>query len=268
MLIYNFMQLTNFVPFPRKIASDVKSGKIASNEFTLYAWLRVHLNPWGVVSVSLKALKDDIFKEVSPNYINKLLLSLLSKKYIYYHRRQGRRGSFEVEMGEIVLPNKQIKTLDKYFNPNEVRSEAISLPRRQSEEHQTKDVSSQKLKAIKDQIKQDLSMDKKHPLVRSPYNDNETYILPIDKKTFKGIPVNTYIPTSSDYLRCQEIAVQLGEKDMDFILSVFHKHGLGIIDRAWGLYREQDEKEEIENPGGYFNRIIQQLLKTNEENRY
>ena len=257
------MELESFVPFPRRIASNVKSGVISGNEFLLYSWLRANLKPYGVTTISLSSLKDDIFKAVSENYINKLLHSLRSKRYIYYQDRQGRRGSFEVHMGELKLPSGQIRTLDKFFTQQEVRSDEASQPEVKAQVTPNNNTPSQKLGLVKSHLTQRFSTNRQTQ-VRSSNNDNEKENynnLSIEKTAFKGEAVNDYKPDSTETVRCYEIAKALGEKDMNFMLSVLREHGLGTIERAWGLYQEKAQSNKIDNPAAYFNGIVQQITK-------
>lgn len=114
--------LKNYVIFPRQIGSDFRNGLISKPELLIYYWLRQNGDPYGIVRMGLPELQEFYPAKVSENWVNKVLLSLKAKRYIYYERRAGRRGSFEVHMGDFILPSGQIRTLDKFFNPVSVRS--------------------------------------------------------------------------------------------------------------------------------------------------
>lgn len=107
----------NFVTLPRKIISDVLNGRMSGAEFFAYAWIRGKGNPYGVAQVSIGEIVAVYPHRVSPNHIYKLVRALRTKKYIYYPDRAGRRGAFEVHMGDWLLPDKGgVKTLDRFFN--------------------------------------------------------------------------------------------------------------------------------------------------------
>ena len=110
-------KLENWVVIPRKIASDKRNGKITSSELFLLLWLRVNGNPYGIATISLKDIHEDIFNnKFTISYVNKLLLSLRSKRYLHYDDRTGRRGSFEVHFGDWILPNGNIRDIDSRFS--------------------------------------------------------------------------------------------------------------------------------------------------------
>jgi hypothetical protein len=84
----------------------------------------------------------------------------------------------------------------------------------------------------------------------------------IERKIQKDILVSEFIPTSYEEQFCWEIACEIGEEKMDFLLGTYHKHGLGVIEEAVGEYRKMSEKKkrEIENIAAYFNGIVETLL--------
>ena len=52
---------------------------------------------------------------------------------------------------------------------------------------------------------------------------------------------------------------------MNFLLSIVKKHGANFMNMAWGYYDEQVKiGAEIKNPPGYFNGIIQDMIKKKE----
>ncbi len=254
-----------YITNPRFLASDFKSGKITRNELLLLLWLRLNTNPFGILTVNLSAIQEDIFYDTkNNNYANKLMLSLLSKRYLYYENRQGRRGSFEVHFGDWLLPNKTIRNIDHCFNQGEVRSESGEMVKDSVEV-------SHKLKAVSQKSNDNniptnniVSGSQLNREVRSHYNDNDKDKEKDDIVAFKGIMVDDFRPESYQELRCQEIAKELGEEHINFLLSIKKKYGFGIIEKAWGLYREdRDKGKKIVNPPAYFQGIIKQTLIDN-----
>jgi len=253
-----------FVTFPRSLASDFRNGKLKPKELLLYFWLRLNANMYGIAVVNLSAVREDIFEDVSENYIEKLLLSLRRKKYVYFPDHRGRRGSFEVHFGDWSLSGGKIKTLDTLFNPKQVTGDGPAEPQVEVQASHSLPAASQTLREQKTQLLQQFSMDDTKMQVRGSYNDTdnqkENYIDDISLDANKRVSVRSFTPQSYEQQRCHEIAKKLGEEHMNFILSVYHKHGLDIIERAYGLYREEAATREIKNPPAYFNGILKSLL--------
>jgi len=113
-------KLANYVIFQRKIAADYRDEIINKDEFLIYTWLRLNADPYGISVTSLSSLGQDLFgKEKTENSINKLLLSLKRKKFLFYKKRTGSRGSFRIHFGGFILPTKAITSLDKLFEEEE-----------------------------------------------------------------------------------------------------------------------------------------------------
>ncbi len=137
----NMEPIKNFVPFPRRILSDVLNGRMSGPEFFVYAWIRGKGNPYAVSQVSIPEIRAAYPGTVSDNHIYKLIRSLRKKKYLYYPDRAGRRGSFEVHMGEWTLPDGSFKTLERFFVQQTVRtSQPASPPVRPEVRDENKDV--------------------------------------------------------------------------------------------------------------------------------
>jgi hypothetical protein len=115
----------NFVPLPRRAISDVLKGKMTGAEYFVYAWIRGKGNPRGVAQVSIPEIVAVYPHRVSENHIYKLIRSLRTKKYLYYPSRPGRRGSFEVEMGEWTMPDSSFKTLERFFEREPLRAPQV-----------------------------------------------------------------------------------------------------------------------------------------------
>lgn len=151
-------KLDNFVIFRRQIASDVRDGLITRAEFNALAWCRLNANPYGVFIANLEVLNDELFNgERTKNYINKLLLNLKKKGYLYFKNRAGRRGSFEIHFGDWPLPNNGgVKTLDRFFSKKSDQNQDPTESVPDTEPSQSLGGSSQSIDEIKNQIKQNL----------------------------------------------------------------------------------------------------------------
>ena len=88
---------------------------------------------------------------------------------------------------------------------------------------------------------------------------NESY-----KHPFKGRLVRDFFPKSHEENRCKDIALELGEVYMDYLLKILRSQGYPIIERAWGIYEEARKNgEKVLNPPAYFNGIIKKLSAQN-----
>lgn len=255
-----------YVIFPKHLASDFKSGKLTPNEWKLCMWLRLNMNPYGITSTGVSAIQDDIFVGVSKNYIEKLLLSLRSKRYLYFEDRQGRRGSFEVRFGELITPDGTILSIKHYFDGKEVISENQTKPAENTQVDNKLRDGSHKLMEQKEQLVKRFSINSDSHQVRSSYNEHDTehQIENHDntlKKSFKGTSVRDFQPTDSEEERCKEIAEKVGEEYINPLRSVLRKNGFWVIEKAWGLFREAKQNGKvIGKPAAYFYGIIKKLL--------
>ena len=68
--------------------------------------------------------------------------------------------------------------------------------------------------------------------------------------------INNFKPKNRDEYLCQEMAIKLGEKSMDFILSALKKYGFDTVQRAYNDTKEMSQTRKIENKGAYFNQIL------------
>lgn len=266
-----------FVIFPKYITSDFKNGKLSPNEWKLYMWLRLNMNPYGITSTAISAIKDDIFQNVSKNYIQKLLLSLRSKKYLYFKNHQGRRGSFEIRFGDLISPDGVRVGIEHYFDEKKVAGEGNINTKNDSQTSNSLEVGGHKFITQKRQPLKEFPSNSKKSELTSSYNDNKND-KEIDNDTSstlqkkeKRITLN-YEPNNNDEKRCKEIALEVDDKYIDFILSALHHKygGIEIIEKAFehfkNVLRIADEKcdDEIKNPPAFFNSCITNAITDNE----
>lgn len=261
-------KLENFVIFPRKIKQDLQCGYITPNEFYVYCYIRISGNPYGIASIGLDDIANCISrgKKISINYCNKILLSLKSKRYIYYQDRTGRRGSFEIHLGNWMLPNKKIKTLDNLFESKKVRGNTKNESEPHTEGYQNSPCVSQSFHVENLPIESDFSFRKIRSDVRGSYNDTDkenNKIIYRSKKSLNKentITVEGFEPKDVNEYRCFEIAKEIGEKEMNYILSIYRLYGIGIIEEAHSILKDKIRKGGITKRGGYFNGIIKELV--------
>ena len=148
----------NYITIPRQIRWDWVEGRITTPERNLLYELRAQGVPHGFCTVDMATLARDSFNQpVSVSYINKLLLSLKGKRYIWYKNRKGHRGTFHVQLDVWLMKNKTLKTLDKYFDKPTDRGEANTQTPAYSEVETYNPGSSQKTEEIMRQMKQKYS---------------------------------------------------------------------------------------------------------------
>lgn len=260
-------KLENYVIFPRRIAADYRNRVITLDELVVYMWLRLNANPYGISTTSLSNLSDDLFSGRKPeNYINKITLALKKKRLIYYPKRTGCRGSFEVRLGDFLLPTKKITSLDKLFEAEEGRGANTTEGALKSELVQSFGLPSQNLDIIKSDIKALVSSFSIDSSGRGSNNDTDNN-KNNDKNrsevvSFKKEEIHTKLfkPTSYEEQKCLEIAQDLGEKKMNYILSIYHRYGFHIIEESWGIYSDRITKT-VSNKPAFFNSIVQEVLE-------
>lgn len=258
--------LQNFVPFPREIRNDRLNGRITPSEYDIYCWMRHSADSFGIATVGLETLVADFsHRSWGKNHLNKLLLSLRRKRYLHYESRTGRRGSFRVQFPEFKVPHGGITRLKIVENGGLVRGKPTKEVRAQKEEIPDIPVSSQSFQSEREKINklvESFSMGKS----RGSNNDKETYKEKETNRTYeedtKEIPVRGFKPKSHEEQVCLEVARNIGEESMNFLLGTHHKHGLNVIETAWSEYCDLSakKKEQIEDPAKYFNGIVSQIL--------
>ncbi|MGB2580624.1 MAG: hypothetical protein WBC83_02920 [Minisyncoccia bacterium] len=259
-------KLENYVIFQRKISADYRNRIITLDEFSVYVWLRLNANPYGISVTSLSSLSDDLFRaQKSENYMNKVLLSLKKKRFIYYKKRAGCRGSFEVRLGDFLLPTKGVTSLDKFFEAENGRDVDVPEGSLKSELVQSFDAPSQNLNTIKSDIKALVSSFSIDGNGRGSNNDtdtnknnnkNRTAVVSFKKE---DIYTKSFKPTSFEEQECLNIGITLGEKKMNYILSIYHRYGFHIIEEAVGIYNDRITTT-IDNKPAFFNSIVQDIL--------
>lgn len=257
------LKLDNYVVTPRYIASDYRNGKITIPERNLWLWLRVCGSPYGIATVSMETLAKESFnKPVDKNYINKILLSLKSKRYVWYSDRSGRRGSFEVHMGDWILPSKHIKTLDKYFEDDTVRGENLMKSYGNTEvEIEVADFS-QNFEVKNTIAPTSKSLESIRALVRGYDNDKEKD-KNNDKDSLASLSLkkedysfNKFREETYEAMRCKQIALAVGDKDVAYCIGIYRKYGMDVLEKALEEFTISDGMHK-DNPPAFFNSLVQ-----------
>ena len=149
-------KLSDWVIFPRQLTFDFIEGRMKPAEFLLHCALRGRGDPYGNLRTSLSDIRYDVFKgKGSDNYVNRLLISLKKKKYLYFERRSGRKGSFVVSFGDWILSDGSVRSLDHLFSGEgkDATSNTTTTEQPHSVSQRTRDLS-QRSNDIKNDISQ------------------------------------------------------------------------------------------------------------------
>jgi len=275
-----------FIPFPRSLADDFRNRLITYRELELYVWTRLHTNMYGIAIVSVHAILEDLPHFKSTDRITKIFRSLRRKKYIHYKERQGHRGSFNVRFGNWLNNDDKEKPFDELFGDKEVRSELFSERESSSEasplsEGQSPKSDNQEVISNIDDLQGEGELS-----VRSGKNEKEIEnqeekrnvdvdVSSNKKTTFKGkILTSEFEPLNDAEARCKEIALDVGDRYMNFILSKLrHRYGgPEAIEEAYDYFLEvervgEDKSDPIENRAAMFNHCLQTTIEGREMGR-
>ena len=270
------IKIKDFVILPRKIRDDYFDRKLTKNELDVLIWIWLNTNPYnGFFSADYKALEREFQSRISYDNIRKIISSLRKKQYIYFLNHKGRKGSFPVYPIDFLLTNGEIQTLDYLKNKFSITNQSQPNTRLEAKQENNLEGQYHKIKEQKAGLIKRFSMDSQSLQITTPYNDNDTknnniigkekYLKESDNwfAYKKIIPVDSFFPKTYEQQRCQEIAKNLGETDMRFILSCLRRYGFNHIERAWGIFQEilHEGKTKPQNPRKYFNKLIRNLIK-------
>lgn len=269
-------QADSWINFPRHILSLLRNGHLTRREYQMYMYLRHNCNPYGVGVANLSDINATLFgSNVEDNWVYKVMWSLKKKRLIWYSNRQGVRGSHEVHFGDFLIPNGNIKTLDKYFNPESVRSGNNISVQTESDITPEAENLSQKLEVQKSALKSHFSLCSKYSQVRSRNTDNDnkkknditdmSALKTFNKEESRNLITRRFTPQNNEEEVIWTIAQEIGEEDMKFLFSIHRKHGVALIECAYGQFKETRSKETIDNPPAYLNKIIQRLISEKEK---
>lgn len=244
----------DYVKLPRSIKTALVDGYLSFEEYSVLVWLWINANPRiGKAHVSYAGLSKDFKEKYSKNHINRLMLNLKRKKWIWFPGQQGRRSSFHVDISNYPLSNGGFVELEKRIKQKSGRSES-DIPEQTPAEVPT-EVSGvrQKLESDKNALVDRFSFGSGSSLGRSYKNDNENENK--NNRSRGRRPVRGFSPKSYEEQKCWEIAQELGEKDMTFILSALKKYGLMRIEEARQSVMDQPS-DKVRSKGAYFNKLL------------
>lgn len=169
-------------------------------------------------------------------------------------------------MGDWILPSKTIKTLDKYFEGDGIRGEnlleSMGVPEVEIEvaeviqSFNAKNTvapvsqSREKIRALVSGLDNDKEKDKNNDKesLESLSNKNEDYSF------------SKFREDSFEAMRCKEIALAVGDKDVAYCIGIYRKYGLGPLERAEGQFIDSNGLSK-DNPPAFFNYLVQDQLR-------
>jgi len=243
----------DYVKLPRSIKTALVDGYLRFEEYSILIWLWINANPRnGRAHVSYAGLSKDFKEKYSKNMINRLMLNLKRKKWVWYAGQQGRRSSFNVDISNYPLSNGTFIDLEHRSKQKSGRSESATDGQSPAEVPTEVGDVRQKLESEKSALVERFSFTSKSSLGRSSKNDNEK-----ENKNNRSTrrPVRSFNPRTFEEERCLEIAQYLEEADMSFMLSALRKHGLAKLEQTYQQMRDSPEGS-IQRKGAYFNTLL------------
>ncbi|MDP3763549.1 MAG: hypothetical protein Q8Q92_02775, partial [bacterium] len=114
----------DYVKLPRSIKTALVDGYLKFEEYSVLIWLWINANPRnGRAQVSYAGLSKDFKDKYSKNHINRLMLNLKRKKWVWFAVQQGRRSSFHVDISNYPLSDGTFKYIEHRFEQKSGRSE-------------------------------------------------------------------------------------------------------------------------------------------------
>jgi len=243
----------DYVKLPRSIKTALIDGLLQYEEYALLVWLWLIANPRsGRAHVSYAGLAKDFKDKYLKNKVNKLMLELKRKKWIWFENQQGRRSSFNVDISEYPLSDGTFKYIGNHYKQKSGRSDDGTGEQTPAEAPAEVGDISQKLESEKKKLVARFSFTSEGSVGRSQKNDNEK-----ENKNNRSSrrPVRSFSPKSFEEEKCLEIARYLEEADMSFMLSALKKYGLTRIENTYEKLK-QAPPGTIQKKGAYFNSLL------------
>jgi len=282
-------QNDTFVQLPRAWMDEYLNKKLSFAELCVLVWLTWRANPYnGTVKTSYAEIASDFRGEYKKEHINKVMLSLKRKQYLWFPHMQGSRGSFMAEISNYRFSKDTKKDITHRFTETKGRSvaeeeqkptESVAvLEENQSGSESNADSASQKLGTEIYKESKGIWVETEY-YGRSPNNDKEkknennkslySGQLSGDKTnygeqtTYSG--VSTFIPRTQEEERCKEIAMFLREKSMGFILSRLKllDHDMTKIEETYADTEKAalNSNDPNFNKGAYFNSVLTKKMQ-------
>ncbi|MFA6526075.1 MAG: hypothetical protein WCT26_01525 [Candidatus Buchananbacteria bacterium] len=246
----------DYVKLPRSLKTAYLDGLLRFEDYTVLVWLWITANPRnGKTHASYAGLSKDFKSKYSKNFINQIMLRLKRQKWIWYPKQQGHRSSFNVDIASYPLSDGTFKDIGFRFLEKSDRSENVNeSPSLTEVPTEVADVQ-QKLNDGKNLLAKRFSFNSDSSSDRSSKNDTKKENKNNRSNGRGRRPVRGFSPKSYEEQKCWEIAQELGEKDMTFILSALKKYGLVRIEEVFRSVMDQPS-EKVRSKGAYFNKLL------------
>lgn len=245
--------LRDFVPYPINVLDARQDGVITPSEYDLYMFLRHSVSRYGTINISFEGLTADLkHRGWKKNTITKLLGALNDKRFLHYTPRPGRGGTFKVLFPEIRTPTGRITRV-----PSTKHTKKQNIGTTTPQERPRLDVENPRLVVEK-------ATDPQHISRLLPYRVPGSHIDTDNNKRnnrYLEVSPSQFRPQNYEEQRCKDIAIELEERSIGFLIGILRKHGYPPIEKAWGIYRHDVKKSAIRNPRKYFNKILMQVVE-------
>jgi len=255
-----------FFQLKYSIKEDYFGGNLTTDEMFIFIWLQWQSNPVnGKFFTSYTNLESELNGKYSKNLINKVMLSLKSKKYIWFVAHRGSRGVVEVVTKDFPLTSGSFLNINKYFEQKSDGNNEGDHDSTTAEPSPELEPINQKFEVADYPLREDEKAVFDIEPGRTPNTDTNTQTKienDIDTtSTTKGrkkINPIEYIPKTEEEQKCLKIALELRENDFQFMLFVLKKYGIGVVEEAWGTYQSRPSHL-VDDPRRYFNTLVRDL---------
>lgn len=259
----------DFVRLSRSISAAYLDGQLTLDEMWVLIWLWINANPrTGRTMTSYEGLSKDLKGRYSKNVMNKIMLDLKRKKLVGFHKQQGRRSSFFVDIQNYPLSTGGFKDIHKGVEKNSGRSSGANIPSNEAAIPAEVETGWQKSEEAINSVAERYFADQQPDSGRSSNNDNKTENdndSSVSYKERRNETINDFVPKSYEEERCLKIANALEEKNIKYIMSALRKFGLRVLEDAFEEMQKRPAGT-IKNKGAYFNTIVKRIAEKNTPN--
>jgi len=249
------MKVKNRVFTPRLLADAFSDKNLTFTEFVVLTWIWLRADyVKGYFSTGYRTLVENLRGNIKYDTMRKVVSSLRKKRYINFANHKGVTGLFPVYVVGFYLANKQILSWDDTEKRLAITTSSQPPAFEDTDPENNLERANHNLKDGNKPV-QDKFKGKPPNTFTTPNNDNEKEK---NKKLIIGKPisVSTYVPENSNEQRCKEIAMELEETDMKFLLSALRRYTLPHLERCFGLLKEEMAKGGVRDKRKYFNRLV------------
>jgi hypothetical protein len=244
--------------FRNTVSEYLDDKKLSVDEFFVLIWIHLRANPFNaVMNTSYDAVRMELSGKYSKNEINKICLSLKSKRYIHFESQQGRRSSFPITVANYPLVSGYFKDISNLAKASG-RSLASSQVGIEAEEITEVELVLQKSEKSETAQKYSDNTNEDDVLSRSTNieTDNE-----IDNENNYA---DDYTHNNQGNRLCVEISKALGLNDAVPLLEIKANYGIEIVLESYNILSDAlCQENRIEDPVGFFFSTVNKLVNNN-----